>query len=415
MLGLLKKLPKSLYIILTLSLIIHIICLVKQPGVDAELIKKTYGANDAYNYTLSAQQLLEHGVFGYVYMEPSDPPQKNAYVTPGQPLLLTGALIISKITSIPYYYVGTGFNTIFDLLTILLLYLIGKELFERKSYGLIASGLYASYFSMYHYFRTLLTEPPSMFLLCFSVYLFVLAWKYNKVKFHVWFGIVVSILLMFRPNPAPMLLIPMIVVIYSYGIKESIKIGLLWCIGPIFIIGAWVFRNFLALNQFVLFSTQGGDPLIAGADPFNKTGYINIVNDMNAAGYTDKSEYAKHLIKQGFSTDFTYWFSWFTVGKTIELFIRPSWVGNYSFSLFVKKYHQLLMAFTALSSFCFMLNSFKHKRFMMLVSSVIVYVASTNIFLAIDRYGYFIIPLICLIASYGIVRIIQALSNLKYR
>lgn len=76
MLGLFKKLPKSLYIILTLSLIIHIICLVKQPGVDAELIKKTYGANDAYNYTLSAQQLLEHGVFGYVYMEPSDPPQK---------------------------------------------------------------------------------------------------------------------------------------------------------------------------------------------------------------------------------------------------------------------------------------------------------------------------------------------------
>ena len=44
-----------------------------------------------------------------------------------------------------------------------------------------------------------------------------------------------------------------------------------------FIIGAWVVRNYLALNQFILFSTQGADPLIAGADPFNKIGYENIV------------------------------------------------------------------------------------------------------------------------------------------
>ncbi|PEB42957.1 4-amino-4-deoxy-L-arabinose transferase [Bacillus pseudomycoides] len=409
----LSELPKSLYIILTFSLLLHIFCLVKQPGVDEKIIKQNFGAVDAYNYTLTAKQLLEHGIFGFVYLEPSDPPSKNAYVTPAQPLMLAGAMIISKVTHIPYYYVATGFNLIFDLLTILVLYLIGKELFERKAYGIVAAGLYACYFSIYQYFRMLLTEPPSMFLLCLSLYVFILCWKYNKVKYHIWFGVVVSILLMFRPNPAPMLLIPILVVIYTYGVWKSIKIGLLWCIGPFFIIGAWVLRNWISLNEFILFSTQGGNPLLAGANPFSRS--ADIGKDMIAAGYTDSTVYAKDLIKQGFTTDFTYWFSWFTVGKTIELFIRPSWVGSYPFYPFLKKYHQLLIAFTALSSFCFMLNSFKHKRFMMLVSSVIVYVASTNIFLAIDRYGYFIMPLICLIASYGIVRIIQALSNFKYR
>ena len=60
-----------------------------------------------------------------------------------------------------------------------------------------------------------------------------------------------------------MMLIPVLVVLFTYGFKDSIRIGLLWFIGPFFIIGAWVVRNYLALNQFILFSTQGADPLIA--------------------------------------------------------------------------------------------------------------------------------------------------------
>ena len=51
-------------------------CLVKQPGLDGELVKVTYGANDAFNYSLTAEQLLKHGVFGYVYLEPSEVPGK---------------------------------------------------------------------------------------------------------------------------------------------------------------------------------------------------------------------------------------------------------------------------------------------------------------------------------------------------
>lgn len=54
----------------------HVFCLVKQPGLDGELVKVTYGANDAFNYSLTAEQLLKHGVFGYVYLEPSEVPGK---------------------------------------------------------------------------------------------------------------------------------------------------------------------------------------------------------------------------------------------------------------------------------------------------------------------------------------------------
>lgn len=66
-----------------------------------------------------------------MYLEPSEVPGKNAYITPGQPLLLAGAMIISDITSIPYYYVATVINMIMNLCTVLLVFLIGKELFEK--------------------------------------------------------------------------------------------------------------------------------------------------------------------------------------------------------------------------------------------------------------------------------------------
>ena len=190
-----------------------------------------------------------------------------------------------------------------------------------------------------------------------------------------------------------MMLIPVLVVLFTYGFKDSIRIGLLWFIGPFFIIGAWVVRNYLALNQFILFSTQGADPLIAGADPFNKIGYENIVNEMRAKGLDDKGAYAKELIKNGFKTDFTYWFSWFTVGKTIELFKTAPAVDQYRIHNFMQLCHRVFIIGTFLSSFCFMLNSFKHKRVMMLVASSIIYIIFSNLFLAINRYGFSLIPL----------------------
>ena len=53
------------------------------------------------------------------------------HISHGQPLLLAGAMIISDITSIPYYYVATVINMIMNLCTVLLVFLIGKELFEK--------------------------------------------------------------------------------------------------------------------------------------------------------------------------------------------------------------------------------------------------------------------------------------------
>lgn len=409
------KIPKIMWLILIASLCLHILFLIKQPSPEFnEVIKQYYGAPDAYNYYLSAEQLLEDGVFGYVYLKRYEEPVINAYITPGQPIFLAICLLITKIVHLPLYNFVVLVNMILNILSIFLIYRIGKELFEKESIGIVAALLFSTYISIYHYFRTLLTEPTSIFLFILSVYLFVMAWKYNQTKTHIIFGITVSILLMFRPNPAPVLLIAIFTILFTYGIRSSIKIGLLWLIGPLLIIGPWVLRNAITLHEFVLFSTQSGNPLLAGTDPYNKQGFENIVKEMKKEGFIDQKEYAMYRIKQGFLNDFNYWFSWFTLGKTIELFRIPSMVNyylNYAFYPFVLFQHYLIIYTGVITSFICSLHTKKHIRLMMLVLTIVTYIAFSNIFLAIDRYGFFIIPLICLVASYGLVFSLQSIKN----
>lgn len=406
----LKKLPLSLYIILMTALLLHLLFILKNPGYAFnEVAEVKYGAVDADNYTMTAEKLLEKGVFGYVYLEPGlypkTFPEKNAYITPGQPIYLAGVLLLSRILPISYYHLGITLNTLFDLGTIFLIYLIAITIFKNRLYGIIASGLFTTSLGMYHYFRTLLTEPQALFLFSLALYLFILAVKKNTKKLHIWFGIVTSILLMFRPNPAPILLIGVIIVLYKFGIKTSLKIASWWIIGPIMIIGPWVLRNWISLHQFVLFSTQGGNPLIAGIDPFNKKGLEQVGREMAEAGFTDSKQYAIYAIKNGFKHDFTYWFSWFTVGKTLELYKQPAETFSYyyyQFYPFIKSLHIFTMLSALLTSIFCLLQSQKYKIVMMLFAAFFIYTAFSNIFLAMDRYGYFISPIICLIASFGI-------------
>lgn len=412
-----SNLPKIMWVILIASFFVHVLFLIKQPSPEFnEAIKNYYGAPDAYNYYLSAQQLLKDKAFGYVYLKPSDKPTINAYITPGQPIFLAFCIGISNILHIPLYYFVICINMILNLLGILFLYKTGKELFNQESIGIVGALLFSTYISVYHYFRTFLTESPSIFLLILSVYLFVMAWKYNKNKMHILFGLCVAILLMFRPNPAPVLLVGILTVLFTYDFRSSIKIGLLWLIGPLLIIGPWVIRNALTLHQFVLFSTQSGNPLLAGTDPFNKEGFEQVVKSMKKEGFTDQKAYAIFRIKNGFMNDFSYWFSWFTVGKTIELFKMPSMVNyytNYIFYSLAKAHHYFIMFSSIITSMICGLRAKKHLKLMALIAAIIVYIIFSNIFLAIDRYGFFIVPLICLVSSYGIIVTIQSIIQKK--
>lgn len=409
---LLRKFQTShlIWLILLLSLVFHLMFYFKNPGwiFQVENVGENvarYGATDAFNYTLTAEQLMEKKVFSFVYLQKPEDPKPGAYITPAQPLLIAGLILLGKLLSIDFVQLGIWFNMALSISTIFILYKICLELFQNKWIGLFSAFLYSIYLGPYHYFRTLLTETPSIFLLCLSVLLFIKAWKYNKKLDHILFGIVFSILLMFRPNPAPIVLIGILIIVRTYGIKKSLKIGLYWAIGPILIILPWVIRNWISLDEFVLFSTQSGNPLLAGADPFNKTGPEAIYKEMQSRGFTNEKEYAIVRITEGLRYDFTYWFSWMTLGKFIELYRIPSPIASYvdyTFYKYLQPVHNVIIGAGFITSLYSLMNYAKAKKVASLVFVFLTYTAFSVIFLAIDRYGFFIIPILTIIAGFGI-------------
>ena len=133
------------------------------------------------------------------------------------------------------------------------------------------------------------------------------------------------------------------------------------------------------------------------------------MQEMQKRGFTDQKQYALVRIKEGLNNDFTYWFSWMTLGKFIELFRYPSgasfYVG-YRFYRYLQPFHDLLINTGIFSVLVTLINIYKNKIMSLLVTLFLLYCGSSIIFLAIDRYGFFIVPILTIIASYGICKYI---------
>ncbi|MUG47197.1 ABC transporter permease [Paenibacillus woosongensis] len=401
-------------LVIMVAFLIHVLFLVKNPGdnfyfphlYSEELVNRfgpgivQYGSYDATFYAKAAEQLLYEGILGYNSEQP------NAYVTPGLPIYLACTFALADLVHIDHSLMAKIFNLLLSVGTIYIVYLICKETFSRRI-GLIAAVVHTFYFPIMHYFRTLLTETPSMFFFYLSVYLFVMCLKTNKKFFHIIFGIIFSISLMIRPNQAPLILIPIYLVIKKFGVKESFKIALLWLIGPLLIILPWIIRNAIQLNEFVLFSTQS-NPLFAGSNPFFLEDYNLMLQNLQNSGMSE-SEYAILRIKEGFRSNPILWINWFLFGKTMYLFNHPSgwynYITNYGYlTPLVKIYHfSILFIGVGISIIS------KNKKVRIIFSSLLVYVGFCNLFLPNDRYGFFIYPFLIILFSYAINAVINKL------
>ena len=122
-------------------------------------------------------------------------------------------------------------NLVLNMGIVILTYAISLRLFNKKWVAIIASVLYMTHIAPLHYFRTALTEIPTIFMFLLTIWLFLMALKKDKYRYHVIFGIVAALLLMFRATPAPMLLFAWFIVIGQKGFKEAVKIGFIWCRG----------------------------------------------------------------------------------------------------------------------------------------------------------------------------------------
>lgn len=406
---------KGLVAALLISVILHTIFLITNPGNVFNNPEKygeeisLYGSRDASLYAKQAFQLIDEGIYGYNSTEP------NAYVTPGHPLYL--AFLFKTADTLGFNPVATArvANLILSVLTTFLIYQISMHLFFNKAVSTISSLLYATYFSPLHYFRTLLTEIPGIFLLCMCMLFFIIALKENKNIYHIIFGILFSITVMIRPTPAPLILVCLFILIYKNGWRALYKQVPFWIFGPVLIIAPWILRNLITLGHPYIFSSHSGNPMLAGTNPFFIEKFSDIASKGKALGLTE-NQYAVQRIKEGFKKQPDLYISWFTIGKTIWLYRRPSdWHGYlplyHAWTKLVYLQHFLVVLGGGLSGIILRSN----KRVITLFLVILIYTGLSLLFIPDPRFGFFIIPVFCLIAGYGIHKLAVKLSPLLFR
>ncbi|MFC3886483.1 ArnT family glycosyltransferase [Bacillus songklensis] len=396
-----KGLPIILVLLLSFSL--HLFFLIEHPGYFS-----LHGSRDAQKYDEMAHRLIEKGIYAY------NAEESNAYVTPSHPFYLTGIILLADAVSVDYMTLVRLFNMVLSMATVWLIYAIPKRLFQNERIGILSALLYGTYLAPLHYFRSMLTETPSIFMFMLSIYIFIVAIQTKSTKLHILFGFAASITIMFRPTPAPMLLFAWAIVIYQTGFKNAIKIGLLWWIGPLFIILPWSIRNLIVLGAPYIFSSHSGNPMLLGTNPYYMMPEETLLAKWRETGM-EQREYAIVRIIDGLRYQFALWFSWFTLGKTIWMFQQPEPIGNYQEFLAApaRLYVYLDHFFVVFSSFITGFVFRKHKPLLCLFIIFISYVALSNMFLPLTRYGSFIFPVMCIIGSYGAVVTVQKLMRFK--
>jgi len=152
------------------------------------------------------------------------------------------------------------------------------------------------------------------------------------------------------------------------------------------VMSPWWIRNAVVLKQFVPLATQGGDPLLRGADPYDQYDHIG-ASPILGVEPKDYTAVAIARIKTGFATDPWTWGSWFTVGKLWYLFSLP-WGASGFWDVFA---HRLVFVFLGLPA---LVHALCRRRLRWMAWVVVAGLAMQLPFIAIPRYVYPLLPLL---------------------
>lgn len=269
-----KLKPYRLALVLALCVVMRLGVLLAFPSVFAWDQTGTVHGSDAYD--IYARNLLATGVYGYV------PGVPDATIPP----------LYSYAVAAVYAIFGRGyiqiavFHIALDVLSIAMLYGIGRRLFgsagRGEAVGLIAGVFYALYPYLIFQNLTLIDTPLFMTLLHAFVFFAVLLRERPKLDRVAWLlivadGVVLGLAVLSRPVIAPLALFVAAWFLFRRKLAQTVVRLLPVAVTGVLVVVPWLVRDYRAYNGFVAVANNGGMNFWFGNSrytiPFLRAGY----------------------------------------------------------------------------------------------------------------------------------------------
>ena len=215
-------------------------------------------------YETIAESIYHRGVIA----DPAGNP--TAAREPGYPILLAGVYLFTG----PSYRAGQALNCAFGLLTIILVFLIGREIFGRRT-AWIAAVVATFYPQFLYYTATLERETFQTFLLTLTVWLALRAARAPSWKAWVPPGIIAAFCALTNSAllPAGLMLALAIWFLGKRIGREHLKGAFVYLGTMLLVCSIWTLRNERVFHRFILGINGGGAHM-----------YIGIIVPNDAAG-----------------------------------------------------------------------------------------------------------------------------------
>ena len=389
---------------------------------------------DAEKYDNLAHNILYHGSYS---SNKERPWKQNTYITPGYPLFLAG--VLSTAENENSFYASTfSIQAVFGALVVLLVFIIGKKFLPYWG-AFLASFLTAISPQLVVSNGYVLTESLFTFFFLLSVFLLFLALKHKNVFLFLLFGLVAGYASLIRPV---LLLFPVVIVLLPFlntltgpaGVR--LRTGALVTVGILVLWVPWLafkaqvehtnasMRSPL-LESFVLGTYPNltfRTALYRGYPYLEDPDYKKMQNGFGAAleilGERAREKPYAYLRWYFLGKPVTYW-QWGNIAGAGGPFIYP--VKNSIYSTNAPAVNSLLFSETShplwLISALFIVitripglfrgqaNSEAEYVIYVLIAALAYFTAVHSVLAPLPRYSYPALPLLYLVAVYGIWRL----------
>lgn len=351
----------------------------------------TQFGHDEYYYIKMAQNIVRHGVYGY--MTDAAP---NAYVTPGYPLFIAAVFSVFGDESVIYVKVIQAF---LSTASILLVFLIGKRL-SGKAAGLIAAAFAALYPPLVLYSRFLLTETLYVFIFLLYFLFQLIALDKESAKHHIFAGLLFAAAILVRPLIVVLLPLPYVYkFISAENCRNKVPVQFAaFLTGFVALMLPWWIRNIVTMKKFIFLCTQ--------SNPF----YYGIIKDYATLPPScNEATDGIKLIINNLRTDPVETVKWYTIGKINMIF------GNQDY--WIQQGHVYLSSVGLLHYFILVSGTvgifmaiFK-KEIRLISLFTLLNTAFQLLFIPVERYAVPIMPMLSITGAYMLCYLFRKLGE----